>query len=196
MAGVEYEPKDGNKLLDVELNQSQHLIFVNTYTARLIDLHLWKKDGSNNALENAKFTLYADEGLTNEVGSYISGADGKILIPDLKSGSYWLVETKAPEGFRLLVNPIKIELSRTTDRRLTVTVDGKVYDSENPDDDIYIVHAGGRGEKDQVHVTVRNYRNFQLPLTGGSGLLPVMGLALAGIALLSVAVLRRKNRAG
>lgn len=192
--GVEYEPKDGIKLFEAELTESRHLIFVNTYTARLIDLHLWKKDSSNNALENATFTLYADEGLTNEVGSYTSGANGEILIPDLKSGSYWLAETRAPEGFQLLANPIKIELSRTSDKKLIVKVDGKEYTSTNSSDDIYIVHAGGRGEKDQVHVTVRNYRNFQLPLTGGRGLLPVMGLALTGIGMLSLAVLRRRKR--
>ena len=49
-----------------------------------------------------------------------------LRIPNLKAGTYWLYELKAPSGYALLPEPVQIDLTWTPDG-LAVTIDGKPY---------------------------------------------------------------------
>lgn len=122
----------------------------------------------NNALsfENTgnKYT-YTSNGGTKELISY---TDGMININGLKSGTYYLKETKAPDGYNTLKDPIKI----------VVTGD---------DTGVPVIEV--RGEPvDQVEV--QNNKGSLLPSTGGMGttLIYVVGSILvlaSGIVLFS-----------
>ncbi|WP_312711208.1 SpaA isopeptide-forming pilin-related protein [Proteiniclasticum ruminis] len=48
-------------------------------------------------LKDAEFALYSEEGLLLE--NLTTDGDGSLLLEDLSPGSYWLEETKAPEGY-------------------------------------------------------------------------------------------------
>lgn len=162
-------------------------VFTNEYSSRLFNLYLIKEDHSDNALAGAEFMLYRDEMNRNPVQEepYVTDSDGKITVESLKTGTYYLVETKAPEGYQLLANPVKIDVTWLEDE-MQVTVDDKTITSTEEDDQIYIVQ--NIDEADEVHVTIYNSRNFTLPVTGGTAVL--LGAALVGIAVLMITMWR------
>ncbi|MGN0628691.1 MAG: collagen binding domain-containing protein [Oscillospiraceae bacterium] len=57
-----------------------------------------KENGSGVRLAGAVFTLYDENG--NELQSVTTGASGYVVFNDLGSGSYYIVETAAPEGYQ------------------------------------------------------------------------------------------------
>lgn len=162
-------------------------VFTNEYSNRLFNLYLIKEDHRDNALEGAEFMLYRDELNQNPVQEepYVTDSDGKITVESLKTGTYYLVETKAPEGYQLLANPVKIDVTWLEDE-MQVTVDDKTITSTEKDDQIYIAQKSDG--PDEVQVKIYNSRNFTLPVTGGTAVL--LGVALVGIAVLMITMWR------
>lgn len=162
-------------------------VFTNEYSNRLFNLYLIKEDHRDNALEGAEFMLYRDELNQNPVQEepYVTDSDGKITVESLKTGTYYLVETKAPEGYQLLANPVKIDVTWLEDE-MQVTVDDKTITSTEKDDQIYIAQKSDG--PDEVQVKIYNSRNFTLPVTGGTAVL--LGAALVGIAVLMITMWR------
>lgn len=122
----------------------------------------------NNALSfvNAgnKYT-YTSNGGTKELISY---TDGMININGLKSGTYYLKETKAPDGYNTLKDPIKIVVSGDDAGVPVITVRDETVNQ----------------------VEVQNNKGSLLPSTGGMGttLIYVVGSILvlaSGIVLFS-----------
>ena len=91
----------------------------------------------------------------------IEGKGYNLHINGLKAKDYWLVETKAPDGFNKLTDPIKVTITKDGDTNWTV----KKNDTE---------------EKDQI-IDVENSTGSLLPSTGGRG-----AIAFAVIAALLV----------
>ena len=46
---------------------------------------------------------------------YVTGADGKIALEDLVPGTYYLVETEAPEDYYRITDPIKVVVEKVVD---------------------------------------------------------------------------------
>ena len=82
----------------------------------------------------------------------VKSIDGKgynLHINGLEAKDYWLVETKAPEGFNKLTAPIKVTITKTGDAEWKVSKDGvdetdKIIDIENSSGSI-LPSTGGRG---------------------------------------------------
>ena len=55
--------------------------------------------------------FYADAELTDKVSEATTGEDGRILMYGLAYGTYYIVETKAPEYYNLLTEPVAVEIS-------------------------------------------------------------------------------------
>lgn len=55
--------------------------------------------------------FYADADLTNKVEEFTTGEDGKILMYGLAYGTYYIVETKAPDNYNLLAEPVVVEIN-------------------------------------------------------------------------------------
>ena len=168
-SGREYEAEE--TVQEAELSQDNKdvsLTFVNKYTVNFFDLCLEKQDRlEQTPLEGAKFMLYRDQLQQNPVQEepYVTDQYGKITISDLKTGTYYLVETEAPAGYQLLANPVKIEVT-WLEKVMQVTVDGKTVTSDQEDDQIYI--RQNTDENDEVHIKIYNSKGFTLPVTGGS----------------------------
>ena len=102
-------------------------------------------EADDAGLPGAEFSLYmADaEGNFNNADEYlvkegiISGADGYVRVDGLDEGTYYLVETKAPDGYAKSDEPLKIVIP-TDASEITYLVDVNFANSLIP-------HTGGMG---------------------------------------------------
>ena len=109
----------------------------------------------------------------------VSDADGKVLVKGLEAGTYYLRETKAPEGYNKLLSDIKVVIEanydtttgKLTNYTVTYTYNGKPITVTNTD------------KLTSPEVPVENKTGAQLPSTGSKGALMV---TLAGIVLFGV----------
>ena len=110
----------------------------------------------------------------------VSGTNGKVLVKGLDAGTYYLRETKAPEGYNKLLSDIKVEIKANYDPKT-----GKLT-SYSVDYTYNGTTTTGKEIKDtktSPEVAVENKTGAQLPSTGSKGALMV---TLAGIVLFGV----------
>ena len=120
----------------------------------------------------------ANAGFTS--AKIVSDADGKVLVKGLEAGTYYLRETKAPEGYNKLLSDIKVVIEANYD-----TTTGKLT-SYSVDYTYNGTTTTGKEIKDTTtspEVAVENKTGAQLPSTGSKGALMV---TLAGIVLFGV----------
>ena len=168
----------------------------NTYP---LDINKTKK-GSDEKLAGAKFSLYtsvedAKNGtnpikVTGNNGNYvvdptssttefesvgsIEGKGYNLHVNGLAAGDYWLVETKAPDGFNKLTDPIKV----------TITKDG---DAE------WTIKKNDTPETDKI-IDVENSTGSLLPSTGGRGAIAFAVIAAILIFGVAVSFIRDKRK--
>ena len=128
------------------------IVDVHTFDFTIFKYYL--KNETKTALANAEFELYkangevagakvnikkveegkyrvatpeeiATEGFKSDV--IVSGTNGKVLVKGLEAGTYYLRETKAPEGYNKLLSDIKVEIKpvydKTTGKLTSYSVD-------------------------------------------------------------------------
>lgn len=159
------------------------------YTAKIVVDKVEK--GTDTKLANAEFVLYKKDAVTNAVTYYKlteatttepakvtwvdAFADATVVKTDtigaaefigLSNGTYYLKETKAPDGYNVL----------TADVEITIT--------GNENDDTTLTHT----EK------VENNKGALLPETGGMGTIGLTALAVAVVAC-ALFLPKKKNRA-
>ncbi|MBT2653232.1 SpaA isopeptide-forming pilin-related protein [Oceanobacillus sp. ISL-73] len=72
-------------------------------------LHIYKVDATTDkVLEGAVFDVVNDEG--DVISSLETNTGGKAIVEGLKPGEYQLIETKAPQGYQLLEDPISFNV--------------------------------------------------------------------------------------
>lgn len=167
------DPKDSKKTDTTEDNEK-------VFTAKVI---VKKVDGKDQkALEGAKFVLknsegnfykvdestkevtWVDKDEATEVETKIVDGNATASFEGLAEGTYYLVETKAPEGYNLLTEEIKVEITtEEDDGTVTAIIDGQAI--------------------------VENNSGVELPGTGGMGttLFTILGGGVILIALFSLA---------
>lgn len=154
------------------------------------------EEGGTKALAGAEFQLYKDsveEG--NKIGTVqTTKADGTISFEKKDEGIYYLVETKAPKGYTLLANPIKVEIiaEKDTTGNATGKFTLKINDKEVKEGtEAYISH---KVENTGLsYVAVENHKGFNIPMTGGMGIALFLAVGAAGIVVISV-LLVKKNK--
>ncbi|HJX78639.1 SpaH/EbpB family LPXTG-anchored major pilin [Glutamicibacter sp.] len=143
-----------------------------------LQLQKYAAEDESLFLTGAEFQLYAvnAEGgrttgplqdVTDSNDTFTTGADGTFTINGLKAGTYELVETKAPLGYKLDAAPIAVT-----------------------------VNEGSLAQAAQVSVSNDQVPPFQLPLTGSTGTAIFVGAGLvlvAGGILLATARKRRSQ---
>ena len=197
-ATVEYSNKPGT---DEKGESEPSKVDVHTFDFTIFKYYL--KDETKTGLANAEFELYkanaagtnakinivkvedgvyrqatpeeaAAEGFKSDV--IVSGNNGKVLVKGLDAGTYYLRETKAPEGYNKLLSDIKVEIKATygTDGKLaSYRVDYTYNGNTTTGSEI-------KNKTDSPEVAVENKTGAQLPSTGSKGALMV---TLAGIVL-------------
>ncbi len=97
-------------------------VTVNTYAIKILKYDQEKASNANASpadadagLAGAEFTLYSDSELTDEVAnSLTSKDDGYITVDGLDAGTYYLVETKAPNGYVASSQPMTVTVDSVT----------------------------------------------------------------------------------
>lgn len=177
-------------------------------TTEVTDIEFTKYDDSNNALPGVEFTLYTDEGCTTQgvkMSSYTdtsasavspasssftnpvtSGSDGKVVFKDLKYNAsstgdntvYYIQETKTVNGYQLLAGTIRAII----DNQGNVTLEYK--------------GIGGDSWNAVQNASITNNGIPSLPVTGGSGVVPIVvtGVGLVLLAGAGYIFYRRRLR--
>ena len=123
-------------------------------------------------LEGAEFTLYTDaECTTQAAGTSVvtSAADGTFSFVGLEANTYYLLETKAPEGYELNGAATKIEIVSPLTEGQTAT------------------------KAPAVSVTIKDIPSTKLPVTGGMGV-GMFALVGAALALAGVVFMKKTGR--
>lgn len=157
-----------------------------TYTYKV---DVVKTDGSNKVLDGAEFKLYDAKTGGNEIplvkvsdgvyrfakegetGVVATTKDGQLEIKGFDANTtYWLEETKAPEGYNKLAERVEIAVKEAN---IDATVNGD-----------------GIWQKGGVHIV--NYTGSELPSTGGIG--TAIFYALGGALVLGAIVFLSRKR--
>lgn len=168
-------------------------------------LDILKKNAKNNdKLARAKFELYRNEAdakagtnaikVSGSDGNYvvdptssttefesvksIAGENYNLRVNGLAEGTYYLVETKAPDGFNKLTAPVVIKITKSTDT----------------DVDNWTISKDGTVETDKI-IDIENSTGSLLPSTGGAGVVVFAGVAILLVFGVVVSFIRDKRKA-
>ena len=168
-------------------------------------LDILKKNAKNNdKLAGAKFELYRNEAdakagtnaitVSGSNGNYvvdstsrttefesvkdIAGKGYNLRVNGLAEETYYLVETKAPDGFNKLTAPVKIKITKSTDTDVTK----------------WTISKDGTDETDKI-IDIENSTGSLLPSTGGAGVIVFAGVAILLVFGVVVSFIRDKRKA-
>ena len=187
-------PVDGINLEKGDTNtgsEAQRFTITNTLKVASFTIKKVDKENPDKPLEGATFELVkADENWDpidqeNPVAIEATGEDSKATFNDIPFGNYLLYETKAPAGYKLPKDPVRVTVEA-----------GMVTLMNVSGETIGRVALPTEGEStSQPDVTIPNKENDKLPVAGGAGTLWFTGggLALAGAAALLYFKQRRKK---
>lgn len=137
-----------------------------TFKVSNVTLNINKINEDGEALTGSEFSVYSDETLQNLV---CKGTTLNKLTP----GTFYLRETKAPSGYKLIDKTILVNVSDSGE----VTIEG--YDTS--------------GSDGNYNVEIVNERINILPDTGGVGVLPFVLIGVALVAASSVGYIYYKK---
>lgn len=128
-----------------------------------------KVSGSNgNYVVDPASSTTEFESVENDLGGY------NLRVNGLAEGTYYLVETKAPEGFNKLTDPIKVTITKTGDAEWTV-------------------QKNDAPETDKI-IDVENSTGSLLPSTGGRGAIAFAVIAALLVFGVAVSFIRDKRK--
>lgn len=113
--------------------------------------------------------------------------EGKISVPGLAKGDYWLVETKTIDNYNLLKAPINVPITATySETKKTETITDFTTGKTTTTTIIETKTLTNAGEAGVFKTVVKNSKGFTLPTTGGIG---TFVFTFAGIAMMAAAVI-------
>ena len=193
-SGATVTDTDGNFTLVIDEDNLNPTVTYENKPAPF-DLHVYKINDVDFALEGAEFTIYTDEDCTDvwKVGK--TDSSGNLTFEDLIVGkTYYMKETDAPQGYRIPINDdgsdivYKIMVTSTpVEDEFTFYVNDKPYTTLSTGN--YKV-SGTKADR-VCDMTIINERGKRLPETGSSMMLVLL---VAGVALMGGAIVVSQTR--
>lgn len=157
-------------------------------------LQMHKVNDVDTKLAGAEFTLYSDAACTKVLKKGTTDSNGILTMEQLTIGeTYYLAETKAPNGYRLPLDsngkPVvyTIKGDSSSKDNFAIVVNDKSYSGSSGE-----WYVSGSGSDRYAHFRVVNQRQAKLPNTGSHAMLIIV---IAGLALVVGAlVFERKNK--
>ena len=150
----------------------------------ICNIRITKKNDNSKVLENAEFSLYSDKECTKEIEKGKTDKNGQLNFDRISVGDFYLKETKAPAGYRLMEDPIKISL-KNVNGKFTFFVNDKEIKDDDKNNSLTLENGLYTG-----NLTVINSRGSILPATGSPMTIVLTG---AGILCLLISIKRGKN---
>ena len=156
-----------------------------TNTLVLGSVEIIKTDAENKPLAGAEFTITGPNNYSNVLTTELKDTEddekiATVKFTNLLPGEYTITETKSPEGYSLLANPIKIKIGAGQDELITNGILNQ--------DKGYEAVASSTGDKSTYYynwgATVVNNKLFTMPEAGGRN---IFMLTLAGTAMIALA---------
>ena len=161
-----------------------------------INLVKFTKEDGTIPLAGAEFELYGEKNGAMDTTVLVTGttdSNGKLVVKELlDEGTYYLKEKTAPEGYTLLANPIKVEITADKDVNglatgtFTLKVNGEVIDETSGEYTTQLNTTAGTAT-----IAVENHKGFSLPATGGMGIVIFLVVGVAGIIAVSILMTRK-----
>ncbi len=178
-----------------------------TYTFDIDGQILKVDETGEKPLPGATFTLYKDYDATNktvsnEIASYQTLTEGKIIFKGLAAGIYYLKETEAPASYTLNTTIYEITITPNYTEATKNNEEGK---KELESYSVTVKEAGstdagetGTYTKDTVIsklIDIQNTKVGQLPSTGGMGtyIFTIAGVVLMACAAGAFIISRKKS---
>ncbi|MCB5617374.1 prealbumin-like fold domain-containing protein, partial [Thomasclavelia ramosa] len=111
-------------------------------------------------LEGAKFKLYSDKDCTDPIGKGTTDKEGRVNFDRIVAGEYYLLETKAPAGYRKIEAPLKVSL-RSEDGKFSFYINDEAVKTDDENNSLTVENGLYTGS-----MTVINRRGSLLPGTG------------------------------
>ena len=134
----------------------------------------------------AQFAIYDQDPTgpaANKIADLKVTEDGKYLWTELDYGTYFLLETKSPDGYQLLPTPVKISIKRDANGKTIVESDQQnaLFAASKPSD-------LPQDYPDGAWLQVANVHQGVMPKTGGDGvILPILaGLLIAATGAMGI----------
>ncbi len=151
----------------------------------LWNLRLVKKNDAGKTLEDAEFTLYRDKDCTDPIGKGTTDENGRVNFDRIVAGEYYLLETKAPAGYRKIEDPLKVSL-RSEDGKFSFYINDEAVKTDDENNSLTVENGLYTGS-----MTVINRRGSLLPGTGSSMMLIVTG---AGVCICLYIIKKKREK--
>ena len=151
----------------------------------LWNLRLVKKNDAGKTLEDAEFTLYSDKDCTDPIGKGTTDKEGRVNFDRIVAGEYYLLETKAPAGYRKIEAPLKVSL-RSEDGKFSFYINDEAVKTDDENNSLTVENGLYTGS-----MTVINRRESLLPGTGSSMMPIVTG---AGVCICLYIIKKKREK--
>lgn len=188
-SGAEDRTYEANGLAGLTVDGDIDIVFTNTRNQQRLAIQKVSVENLDQALEGAEFSIYREDadgnreaipiytGLTSDINGNLSLNNAHYLVAPL--GNYYLVETKAPDGYNLEKEAM----------RVSVMSDGVtlIQNGNNASSSTSFLEDGEK----LYTLKVTNSRGTELPNTGGMGRHVYL---ISGLILIIPAALILKKR--